>query len=181
MAEVPLFEAIKGKDVEVDWLPFELRPYPHETLSPHSNYIQQAWHQSILPLAEKLGVTMKLNMTDPQPHTHYAHEGLLFAKEFHKGNEYAHRVFRAFYEEGKDIGDLQVLTKLAEDSGLPGDKFLKALEERQYSEARQESIRRAHQKDQVQAVPAFIIGNDKMTGLQSKEAYEEAVWKAENS
>ena len=32
LAEIPLQEAIRGKDVEVEWMPFELRPYPNETL-----------------------------------------------------------------------------------------------------------------------------------------------------
>lgn len=30
LAEQPLEEAIKGKDVEVEWMPYELRPYPNE-------------------------------------------------------------------------------------------------------------------------------------------------------
>lgn len=162
----------------MEWLPFELRPYPHETLSPHSDYIQKAWHQSILPLAEQLDVTMNLNLTDPQPHTHLAHEGLLFAKEYEKGNEYAHLVFRAFYEDGVNIGDIQELRKLAEAADLPGEAFEKALQERTYSASRETSLRQAY-ADGIQAVPAFFIGKEKMTGLQSQEAYEQALARAE--
>jgi predicted DsbA family dithiol-disulfide isomerase len=168
---------LEGKDAEVEWLPFELRPYPQKTLSPHSSYIQQAWHQSIVPLAEKLDVTMRLNLTDPQPHTHLAHEGLLFAKKYNKGNDYAHLVFRAFYEDGKDIGDPAVLQGLAEAAGLNGGDFRTALEERQFSESRKESIHAAR-RDGVQAVPTFIIGNEKLTGLQSRETYEQALKEA---
>ncbi|PRO65559.1 2-hydroxychromene-2-carboxylate isomerase [Alkalicoccus urumqiensis] len=167
---------MEGRDVELEWLPFELRPYPHETLSPHSDYIQKAWHNNVLPLAERLNVTMKLNMTDPQPHTHLAHEGLLFAKERDNGkaNDYADRVFRAFYEGGEDIGDSEVLRKHAEAAGFDGEDFSKALAERTYSQARQASIRRAHQEG-IQAVPTFIIGEKRMTGLQPEEAYAEAL------
>nr|TXF84294.1 2-hydroxychromene-2-carboxylate isomerase [Alkalicoccus halolimnae] len=168
---------MEGEDAEVEWLPFELRPYPQKTLSPHSSYIQQAWHQSIMPLAEELDVTMRLNLTDPQPHTHLAHEGLLFAKKYNRGNEYSHLVFRAFYEDGKDIGNPAVLQELAESAGLSGRDFRTALEERHFSEAREESIRAAH-RDGVQAVPTFIIGNKKLTGLQSQEAYEQALKEA---
>lgn len=118
-------------------------------------------------------------MTDPQPHTHYAHEGLLFAKEHDKGNEYAHKVFRAFYEDGVNIGDTAELRRIAEEAGLPGDEFENAVKNRVYSDAREASIRKAYQEG-VQAVPTFYIGNKKLTGLQSQEAYEKAVKEAEN-
>ncbi|NJP38307.1 thioredoxin domain-containing protein [Bacillus luteus] len=165
---------MEGKDVDIEWLPFELRPYPQETLSPHSDYIQQAWHQRILPIADQLGVTMNLNMTDPQPHTHLAHEGLLFAKEQDLGNAYAHRLFKAFYEEGLDIGDLSVLERLAEETGLESAAFRTALEERRYSADREASQQRAYEEG-VQAVPTFFIGGQKLTGLQGQQAYEQAL------
>ena len=34
LAEFPLQEAIRGKDVAVEWMPFELRPEPTPTLRP---------------------------------------------------------------------------------------------------------------------------------------------------
>lgn len=40
LAEGPLREAIMGKNVEVEWMPFELRPYPQPTLKPEGNYLQ---------------------------------------------------------------------------------------------------------------------------------------------
>lgn len=121
---------------------------------------------------------MNLNLTDPQPHTHYAHEGLLFAKQYNKGNEYAHKIFRAFYEDGVDIGNISELRKLAEIVGLPGEAFQEALENRVYAEEREASIRQAH-ADGVQAVPTFYIGEEKLTGLQSQDAYERALARAE--
>ncbi|WP_235788484.1 DsbA family protein [Salipaludibacillus sp. CUR1] len=175
MAEAPLFEAIKGKDVEVEWLPFELRPYPQQTLSPKSDYIQQAWHQSVLPYAEKLGVRMNLPMVDPQPHTHFSHEGLLYAKEHGKGNDYADRVFKAFYEEGRNIGDISVLGGLAAELDLNRKEFEEALTARRYSEEREKWLKHARTTDMVQAVPTFFIGEKKLTGLQPRAAFEKAL------
>jgi hypothetical protein len=48
LAEKPLEEAIKGKDLEVEWIPYELRPYPNEILRPEGTYLQNTWKQSIL-------------------------------------------------------------------------------------------------------------------------------------
>ena len=33
---------MRGKDVEVEWMPFELRPEPHETLRPEGDYLRRA-------------------------------------------------------------------------------------------------------------------------------------------
>ena len=47
VAEFPLKQAIVGRDVEVEWMPFELRPEPHPTLRPEGEYLQRAWSQSV--------------------------------------------------------------------------------------------------------------------------------------
>ena len=70
LAEFPLQEAIKGKDVKVEWSAFELRPYPNETLRPEGDYLQRAWTNSVYPLAMQMGVPIKLPTVSPQPHTH---------------------------------------------------------------------------------------------------------------
>src|SRR5688572_5042849 len=113
LAEFPLREAVKGRDVEVEWMPFELRPEPHETLRPEGDYLRAAWERSVYPIARRMGVPITLPRVSPQPHTHLAFEGYQFAKECGKGNEYNRRVLEAFFVEGKDIGDAGVLTELA--------------------------------------------------------------------
>ncbi len=35
----------------MEWLPFELRPYPTPILRPEGAYLQRAWRQSVYPLA----------------------------------------------------------------------------------------------------------------------------------
>ena len=60
LAEFPLQEAVRGKDVEVEWMPFELRPEPHPTLRPEGDYLQRAWQQSVYPLARQMGVPITL-------------------------------------------------------------------------------------------------------------------------
>ena len=71
----------------------------------------------------------------PQPHTHLAFEGYQYAKEHGKGNEYNHRVLEAFFVEGRDIGDIGVLTKLAGEVGLDEQEFEEALRTRKYRDA----------------------------------------------
>jgi predicted DsbA family dithiol-disulfide isomerase len=140
LAEFPLHEAIRGKDVEVERMPFELRPEPHPTLRPGGDYLRRAWQQSVYPLARQMGVPISLPPVSPQPHTHLAFEGYQYAREHGKGNDYNHRVLRAFFVEGQDIGQIDVLTKLAGEVGLNEKEFEEALRSRKYRVAHQQAL-----------------------------------------
>lgn len=175
MAEFPLQEAIKGKDVEVEWMPFELRPEPHPTLRPEGDYLQQAWHRSVYPIARQMGVPIKLPQVSPQPHTHLAFEGFQFAKEHGKGSEYNHRVLEAFFVEGQDIGQIDVLRKLAGEVGLDEHEFSEALRTRKYRNNHQRALRHAYEEAGVTGVPMFVIGDEVLTGLQDRKALETVI------
>lgn len=155
-------------------MPFELRPYPNETLKPEGDYLQRAWQKSVYPIARQMGVPINLPTVSPQPHSHLAFEGFQFAKEHGKGNEYNHRVLAAFFVESQDIGDIGVLTKLAGEVGLNEQEFEEALKSRKYREAHQRTLRHAYEAA-VTGVPMFVIGNQVLTGLQSRETLEAVI------
>ena len=177
LAEFPLHEAIRGKDVEVEWMPFELRPYPTETLRPEGDYLQRAWTNSVYPIARQMGVPIKLPTVSPQPHSHMAFEGFQFAKEHGKGGEYNHRVLTAFFVEGRDIGDIGVLTKLAGEVGLDETEFEEALTSRKFREAHQQALRHAYEEAGGTGVPMFVIGDRTLTGLQDRATLEAVIEK----
>lgn len=175
LAEKPLKEAIKGKDVEVEWMPFELRPYPNETLKPEGEYLQRTWKQSVYPMAERMGIHIVLPKVSPQPYTHLAFEGYQYAKEKGKANEYNDRMFRAFFQEEQDIGDIDVLTKLAGEIGLDQAEYREALETRKYKEAHQKALKHAYEEANITAVPTFVIGDTVLAGVRSKETLEQVI------
>ena len=177
LAEFPLREAIRGKDVEVEWMPFELRPYPDETLRPEGDYLQRAWTNSVYPIARQMGVPIKLPTVSPQPHTHLAFEGFQFAQEHDKGNEYNHRVLAAFFVENQDIGNINVLTKLAGEVGLTEKDFEEALKSRKYREAHQQALRHAYEEAGGTGVPMFVIGDQTLSGLQDRGTLEAVIEK----
>lgn len=167
LATGPLDEVVKEKDVEVEWMPFELRPSPSPKIDPRTQpRVMEAWDSFIYPTAKKLGLEIKL------PHfrsySHFAFEGYQFAKEHGKGNEFHHRVFIAHFQEEKNIEDIEVLTKLAEEVGLSSVAFNKALVSRKYREMHQEALRHAYQ-EAIMAVPTFMIGDKVIQGFTSKE------------
>ena len=165
----PLEEALKEvENVEVEWKPFQLRPEGSEPLSPNSSYIQQGWKFGVQPLAEKLGVEMILPSMDPHPSTKKAHRGFLFANENGKGSEYAQAVLAGFWTKGKEIGDVNVLADIAENLGLDRALFIDAVSSTSYDHSIQNP-------SFINAVPSFIIGDTVLQGVQSKEAFIQAL------
>jgi predicted DsbA family dithiol-disulfide isomerase len=158
-------------------MPFELRPFPHETLKPEGDYLQRAWQKSVYPIAQQLGVPIKLPTVSRQPHSHLAFEGFQFAKKHGKGNEYNHCILTAFFVESQDIGNPGVLTKLAGEVGLNEQAFEEALKNRTYREAHQRALRHAYEEAGVTGVPMFVIGNQVLTGLQDRETLEAVIEK----
>ena len=156
-------------------MPFELRPYPTETLRPEGEYLQRAWEQRVYPLARQRGVPIKLPTVSPQPHSHLAFEGFQFAREHGKGNEYNHRVLTGFFVESQDIGDIGVLTKLAGEVGLDEKEFEQALRSRKYRDAHQRALRHAYEEAGVTGVPMFVIGDQTLTGLQDRATLEAVI------
>jgi predicted DsbA family dithiol-disulfide isomerase len=156
-------------------MPFELRPFPNSTLRPEGEYLQRAWHERVYPIAERMGVPIKLPPVSPQPHTHLAFEGYQYAKEHGKGNEYNHRILKAFFVEGQNIGDIDVLTKLAGEVGLDQPEFEEGLRSRKYQKAHERALRHAYEEAGVTGVPMFVIGEQHCIGLQNRETLEAAI------
>ncbi|WP_174733317.1 DsbA family protein [Mesobacillus harenae] len=175
LAEKPLKEAMEGKDAEVEWMPYELRPYPNETLKPEGDYLQNTWKQAVYPMANQMGIEIVLPKVSPQPYTHLAFEGYQFAKEYGKANEYNDRILRAFFQEEQDIGSIKVLTKLAEEVGLEPEGYREALETRKYKEAHQKALNHSYSEANITAVPTFVIGETVVAGARSKETLEKII------
>lgn len=159
----------KKDKVEVEWMPFELRPEPTPTLKPEGEYLQTTWQNSVYPMAEQLGIEIVLPDVSPQPYTHLAFEGYQYAKEHGLGEKYTDRMFRAFFQEELNIGEVDVLTKLAQEIGLNATAFREALESRKYKEAHQKALQHAYQEVGIQAVPSFLIGDKMVRGLLREE------------
>lgn len=156
-------------------MPFELRPYPTPTLRPEGEYLRTAWERSVYPMAERLGAEIRLPAVSPQPYTRLAFEGLQYAKDHGKAGEYNDRVFRAFFQESRDIGRAEVLAELASEIGLDGADFRRALQAGEYRERHRRALEHAYGERRVRAVPLFVVGNRLLEGWQPAEALERAI------
>ncbi|MED1621839.1 DsbA family oxidoreductase [Bacillus pseudomycoides] len=176
LAKGPLNEVAKEKDVEIEWMPFELRPSPYAKIDPWQEPDKlSSWDSFILPTAKKLGVEMSLPRVSPHPYTHFAFEGYQFAKEHGLENAFHHRVFTAFFQEEQNIEEIDVLTKLAGEVGLSEAEFKEALITRKYKEKHQKAIQHAYDEANIMAVPTVMIGDEVIQGLASKEMLERVI------
>jgi predicted DsbA family dithiol-disulfide isomerase len=174
LAEGPLEEATKDLDVDIEWMPFELRAHPTPTLRPEDEYLPAIWARAVYPLADRLGVDITLPTVSPQPYTHLAFEGYQFAAEHGLGTEYTHRMFRAFFQEDQDLGKPEVLQALAEEIGLDGAAFRTALDDRTYQAKHQDALREAA-AHQVQTVPTILVGDTRIEGVPSPVQLRKAI------
>jgi predicted DsbA family dithiol-disulfide isomerase len=176
LAEPAVNELVsRDQSIKVRWLAFELRPEPVPHLDPDGDYLVSAWQNHVYPLAEKMN--MPLKKPPIQPRSRLAHEAAKCAGEQGCFDEYHLGLFRAFFEHGKDIGDIGILKGLAADLKLDAGSLQNVLQNGDYTE-----MVLADQKESVQAgvraVPAFAVnGRVEAAGVQTAERLHEILFR----
>jgi predicted DsbA family dithiol-disulfide isomerase len=163
LGEQLIREATDGLNVEIVWMPFELRPYPAPTLRPEDDYLPSAWKQGVYPAAERLGVPMRLPTISPQPYTRKAFLGLQYAVEHGQGDAYVDAVLRAFFQQDRDIDDTDVLKAILQRLGLNPEALDAVLASPLHGERHDAALRQA-QEAGIRAVPSVAVGNRLFSG-----------------
>ena len=81
-------------------------------------------------------------------------------------------LYRAYFVEGRNIGDLETLVELAQSAGLSADAAREVLTERTFKAAIDEDWN-ASRKSGVTGVPTFAAGGYGVVGAQPYEVLEE--------
>ena len=117
--------------VQVRWRAYELRPEPEPTLDPTGEYLRDIWASAVYPMATKRA--MKLQLPPVQPRSRKAFEATEYARDRGKADAMRHSIFAAFFEQGRDIGDLEVLGELARSIDIHPAALRRALEANVYT------------------------------------------------
>jgi predicted DsbA family dithiol-disulfide isomerase len=168
----------------IQWHPFQLNPsMPSEGVDKRP-YLERAFggaervdavHARLTAMAQAAGLTMDPDLPKRIPNTLNAHRLIHWAGiEGHQTAVVTH-LFAAYWHQGRDIGDLQVLADVAELGGMDRAATLRLL---QSDADRDDLIARdqdARQKG-VSAVPTFLIAQQYVvSGAQSPEAWAEVI------
>lgn len=95
-----------------------------------------------------------------------------WAESMGRGDDFHNGVFRAYFADGKNIGDISVLVSLAGQTGLPEKEAHKILENRSFRDAVDRDWEHSRMMG-VTAVPTFIMDSKAVVGAQPYEVLEQ--------
>ena len=168
----------------VAWHPFQLNPDMSEGGMDRREYLERKFggkenavrvYSSIAEAADAAGLPIDFEAMQRTPNTIDAHRLIHWAGLEQRQGMIVDRLFEAYFVEGRDIGDRDVLTEIAEAAGMDGEMVRRLLG----SDADAEDIRardaNAREKG-VTGVPTFIVGNRHvLPGAQPAELWERVI------
>jgi len=110
-----------------------------------------------------------------QPRSRLAHEAAHWARTQGRFDDYHAEIFRAFFERGEDIGNVDVLISLVAELGLDSGSLAVALRNREFEKSVLEDEQMANQLG-ISAVPAFVANRQEaLSGVQPVEHLKKLV------
>ena len=164
--------------VRLRWWPFLLNPsLPPEGMD-RSAYLRAKFggdeaarqvYRRIVESAQGDGIAFAFERMKRTPNTILAQRLILLAEQQDRGEELIRLLFRALFEQGRDIGHLETLLELAAMAGLErtaAEAFLRSQEQAK-------EIVTAHQRAErlgVRGVPVFVVDREQaIAGAQPPE------------
>lgn len=163
---MPLARVGQSEEIEIVWRPFELRPEPAQPSPYPPGYRKHLFERDILPLARELGVTMAFPPVSPS--TRLAHQAAAYARTQGKEGAMVEAIFKAYFQDGRDIGQVEVLADVGLTVGIDPVGLKVCLQQGELREAvvaaEQEALRRG-----IHVVPYFVFdGKVVAEGLQTE-------------
>lgn len=151
--------------VEIVHRAFQLPPVADQASERVAARIADGWRNSILPLAQTLGLTMRQPARTPL--TRRAHEAAAWARTQGAFEPFQQALFQAVFAEHKDVNEMSVLREIAWRVGLHPQALESALHERQQADEVDEDLLIAETYG-VTMVPTFIISGHQLRGVQDE-------------
>lgn len=169
---------------EIRWHPFQLNPdMPPEGMSREEYMALKfgdaqgiiAAHRPVIEAAEEAGVTFDLPAITRTPSTLDAHRLIHWAGLEGRQNAMVAALFRAYFHEGRDIGDHDTLLDLARQSGLDAALIERLLGTDADTNLIREADRMARARG-ISGVPFFIIdGKYAVSGAQPVQVWQNVI------
>ena len=168
----------------IEWHPFQLNPdMPPEGMDRRA-YLEGKFggkdgavsaYAPVVEHAGQAGLTINFDAMTRTPNTLDAHRLIHWAGIEGRQTAAVSRLFQAYFEEGADIGDKEVLADIADGIGMDASVVMRLLQ----SDADADDIRArdAHSRQMgVNSVPTFIVdGKHAVPGAQPPELWERVI------
>ena len=162
-------------EITMTWRPFELNPDTPLAGVDRATYLATRGGELALAaetqtqlerLGQASGIQFRFDLMTRVPNSRRSHLLIAYAARAGLQVEVKDRILRAYFEEGRDIGEVEELTQIAADVGLRADEVRRALIVR----AGQDGVVAAERHAQVMginSVPTFIFeGQYTLSGAQ---------------
>ncbi len=177
-------EAHPDHPFQIRWLPFMLNPaMPAEGMDRRA-YLEGKFGgksgavQAYLPVhqhAESAGLNINLEQIQKTPNTVDAHRVIHWAGIEGKQTPVVSALFRAYFVDGRDIGDHEVLGDVADSSGMDASLVLRLLKS---DEDQREIVERdaTARGMGINSVPTFIVAQQHaVPGAQPPELWSKVI------
>ncbi|MBY6081328.1 DsbA family oxidoreductase [Ruegeria arenilitoris] len=168
----------------IEWHPFQLNPDMPEGGMDRREYLERKFggkegavraYAPVVEHAEKAGLNIDFEAMKRTPNTLDAHRLIHWAGIEGKQNRVVDALFTAYFVQGRDIGDHEVLADIADSVGMDAAVVLKLLK----SDADRDDIRQrdTHSREMgVNSVPTFIVANQHaVPGAQPPELWAQVI------
>ena len=164
-------------EIDVEWKGFEIHP---ETPPDGSDLASLGFDEAtvttmlsrVLELSDE--ADLKLNPPTRISNSRLALQIAEFAKEKGRFKEYHKAVFRAYWQEGKDIGHREQLFSLVVQVGLDLEELESYLESGKAADKLRQHLQEARDYG-ISGVPTFIIGSKMVVGAHPYEVLKKVL------
>lgn len=180
-------ETLPGITADLRWRPFQLDPtIPREGMDRHEYMARKfsparlaAAHDRLTEAGQDAGIAFAFSDISVSPNTLDAHRVIRWAASAGPGiqDRVSRALFKAYFEEGQNVGDPETLIRIAEENGMDASLVTALLPTDADREAVQAEIATA-QGMGITGVPCFVIdGRYAIMGAQPVEAMVDALGK----
>ena len=180
--------AARGVEAAVRWRPYMLqRGLPPEGIAWNELVERKfgGWERArpmfahVAQAAEPEGIRYDFEAIQRAPNTRDAHRLVLLAQDAGKVWEVSDALFSAYFAEGRDVNDGEVLVEVASAAGLGAERVRAMLASREYV-AEVEASQEVADSSGVTGVPLAIFeGRYGVSGAQPLEVFEMAIDRAQ--
>ena len=167
---------------DIHHTPFQLNPdMPNEGIS-RDKYLEikfggkdyaASMYENMKLKAKESGLDFNFEKIKKTPNTVLSHLLINLSKQFNLQNEIIEKIYKSYFIDGLDIGDVKILINIAKENNIPENVFTNFINDRN-TENINSKILIAKEKG-INGVPFFEIGKDFISGSQSSIQLENVI------